>query len=374
MSESWLWTFKAVDTWFFRESRPMEAVGGAQLQSVFPPPARTLVGAIRTAIGDAAGVDWKAYGADSDHPLRAVIGDSDSLGPLQFTGPVIVRGGVRLYPAPLALLAGPAGADKQRKFVRLTPSASPVKCDIGMVRLPVKSAPLDGAAPLEGYWLTDEGMNEFLRGTVPSGGHLVAESDLFRPEERLGIGRDVHAGSVQEGMLYQTRHVRPREDVAIGMSIRGLRQGVVPGCGISRLGAEGRLGAWTCDRHTHHPIQSRISARLLLVLLTPALFLRGWVPDGLESITTANGEQVWEGQLAGVPLRLVCAVIGKAQREGGWDMVHAAPRAVENLVPAGSCYFFECLDDAANLIGLLAGLQIGQDTQWGRGEVAVGTW
>ncbi|WP_308874022.1 hypothetical protein [Thiothrix subterranea] len=31
-----LWRFKALDTWFFRESRPMESVGGSELLSAFP--------------------------------------------------------------------------------------------------------------------------------------------------------------------------------------------------------------------------------------------------------------------------------------------------------------------------------------------------
>ena len=36
------WQFVPLDTWFFRESRPLESVGGAQLTSQFPPPVRTL--------------------------------------------------------------------------------------------------------------------------------------------------------------------------------------------------------------------------------------------------------------------------------------------------------------------------------------------
>jgi CRISPR-associated protein Cmr3 len=52
------WRFSALDTLFFKESRPIESVGGSQLSSVFPPPARTLIGAIRTAIGEANSVDW----------------------------------------------------------------------------------------------------------------------------------------------------------------------------------------------------------------------------------------------------------------------------------------------------------------------------
>ncbi|WP_308874159.1 type III-B CRISPR module-associated Cmr3 family protein [Thiothrix subterranea] len=51
--------FNATDTLFFRESRPMEALGEAQ--SVFPPPVRTLAGAVRTLIGEHFQVQWHEF-------------------------------------------------------------------------------------------------------------------------------------------------------------------------------------------------------------------------------------------------------------------------------------------------------------------------
>ena len=44
--------FTPLDTWFFRESRPHGSIGSSELGSVFPPPVRTLLGALRTLIGD----------------------------------------------------------------------------------------------------------------------------------------------------------------------------------------------------------------------------------------------------------------------------------------------------------------------------------
>ncbi len=116
----------------------MEAIGGAQLQSVFPPPARTLIGAIRTAMGEAHQVDWKAYAHDAQHPLKTTIGSAESLGPLSFVGPYLLQNGKRLFPVPLALLhaKGDEKSKLQEQFVRLQPSAKPTQCDLGNVRLP----------------------------------------------------------------------------------------------------------------------------------------------------------------------------------------------------------------------------------------------
>ena len=56
--------FIAIDTLFFRESRPFETFGGIELASLFPPPPRTVAGAIRSAIGEALGADWPAFHAN----------------------------------------------------------------------------------------------------------------------------------------------------------------------------------------------------------------------------------------------------------------------------------------------------------------------
>lgn len=104
--------FSAVDTLFFRETRPMESQG--ELQSVFPPSVRTLAGAVRSWIGEYTNVDWhdfekknKAHQKDNSQPpheLRKIIGFGDYLGGLKFQGAWLNLNGQRLYPAPLNLM------------------------------------------------------------------------------------------------------------------------------------------------------------------------------------------------------------------------------------------------------------------------------
>ena len=53
--------FEPVDSWFFRESRPHDAAGAAQLSSLFPPPIRTLAGAFKTLIGNSLGINWQQF-------------------------------------------------------------------------------------------------------------------------------------------------------------------------------------------------------------------------------------------------------------------------------------------------------------------------
>lgn len=388
------WRFDAFDTLFFKESRPMDSVGGAQLQSLFPPPARTLIGAIRTEIGACLHVAWSDYASDAQHSAKAIIGSADQLGPLSFVGPYLLRQNQRIYPAPLALMqteASASGAARGKKFaqsgeakqlLRLQPSDTISQCDLGALRLPcLVKARHDSDASQAGHakafdnsYISETGLRAFLAGGLPPADTLYPSGALYDAEDRLGIARDNNTRVAAEGALYQTRHIRPKADVAIGIIVNGLAGAQLPTQGTLRLGAEGRLAAWRREAAPGLPglpTAAIKGAQVLLMLLTPARFLRGWLPDGFRQATLENGQTVWDGSLHGVSLRLLSAVLGKTQREGGWDLQHRQPRPVESLVPAGSCYFFQVLDgDAA----ALHGRKIGQDCAYGRGEVALGVW
>lgn len=369
-----VWEFNALDTLFFRESRPMESVGGSELQSSFPPPARTLVGAVRTSIGEALNTDWRRYASDPQHPLRARIGSPDALGPLAFTGPWLAQAGKRLYAMPLAVLF-----DAQGKQTRLQPAASPQHCDLGHVCLPEKAnASLMGAAPKEKAFITQEGLLAFLEGQPVNKEHIVEARTLFSHEERLGIARDNSSRVTGDGLLYQTRHVRPHADanLAIGIGVSGLDEQGIPDQGIVRLGAEGRLANWQRKSAPAGllPKNPESARGLVLLLQTHALFAAGWLPDGFSPIER-EGQTLWQGQINGISLRIVCAVTGKPVREGGWDLVNHSPRALQSLVPAGSCYFCELVEgDLAQACQALNGIKIGQDQEYGRGELIAGYW
>ena len=340
------WSFTALDTLFFRESRPMDAIGGAQLQSVFPPPARTLIGAIRTAVGQAHDGDWNAYASDKNAPLRAIIGSPESLGPLSFAGPFLLKGNERLFPVPLALLHASAPEKAGVKFTRLVPSEVATTSDLGKLRLPKKRDALAGAKPMENASITAAGLQAFLNGGMPDADTIFSNDALYDSEERLGIGRDNGKRTTQDGLLYQTNHVRPKHDVTIGIVVKGLVMDKLPETGTARLGAEGRMASWQREAAEPLPAAKLNGERIMLLLLTHARFEHGWLPDGFEKKTIDKDVTVW-------------------------DLVNGMPRTMDSLVPAGSCYFFEKIGGDA---GKLNGLQIGLDTDHGRGEIAIGTW
>ncbi|MFA7240141.1 MAG: type III-B CRISPR module-associated Cmr3 family protein [Sulfuricellaceae bacterium] len=371
----------AFDTLFFRESRPFDAIGGSELASVFPPPPRTVLGAVRTAIGDALGADWKCFGQKRENyalpdgrKLYDLIGYGDDLASLSLAGVWLSLNGERLYPAPWFLLQREDKAD----FARLRIGAA-VRTHGGNVRLP--QAPGREYRALSGAWLTRAGLEKVLQGGVPESGELHRQADLYATEPRLGIARDNGARTVLNGLLYQSRHIRPKKGLSIEADICGLE-----GTGIEnrivRLGSEGRLADIAFTATPDRPAMPAAGADTLgvmLVLLTPARFgagATGWLPPGFApEPVNLNGADVWRGAIDGIALTLHAAVLGKVLREGGWDMAGRKPRAVQSLIPPGSSYYCTVDNgDIAAAIAALHGRQLGDDREWGRGAIACGLW
>ncbi len=350
-------TFEALDSLFFREAKPFNAGEGGFLDSQFPPPAQTLSGAIRTAIGEAAGIDWKKPAI-----VEALLGTANNPAPLSFAGPYLLRDGKRLYPMPLNLLY----SEKAKKWTRLIPSKTTYKTDMGDRVLPKPEKPEEtlgeGAKPIESGWLDAANMQKVVNGGLPT--EFISEKDIFIREARAGIARDNQKSvvKVKEGSLYFTRHIRLKEDITLAMGISGADQ-KLPNEAILRLGGEGRLAHMSVDESAQAPLQpTDVSGAkgLVLTLLTHGDF---------------DGEVIPDWQAIHPKLELFTACIGKTIREGGWDYARRRPKPLKSLVPAGSCYFFKVKGEAfSEVIVSLQHKQIGKRKTFGYGEIAVGLW
>lgn len=371
-------TFNATDTLFFRESRPMESMG--ELQSVFPPPVRTLAGAVRSLIGERLGVNWRDFEAQKkQHSAYAHIGYGDDLNELRFQGAWLAWNGERLYPAPLHLMK------KDDDIFRLNLAKETTWCDLGCkVRLPKlpDGGKYKGGKPLENTWLTAEGLQAVLNGNDPHKDQIKTSKDLFERESRLGIARDNDLRTVKEGMLYQTQHIRPKAALSIELDVNSLPE-TMPNA-IIRLGGEGRTASVQTSQYVDRFPKAAASAKtkgLMLCLLTPLptqQTCKDWQPlPGFTREERAE-QTVWVGTINGIALELHGAITGKPLREGGWDMANHQPRAVTSLIPAGSVFF--CTVKDGDMQTAIKGLhnqhiqQIGKLTAYGYGHLAVGIW
>jgi CRISPR-associated protein Cmr3 len=383
------WRFKPLDSLFFKESRPMEAIGGSELASAFPPPIRTLAGAVRTAIGDHHDVDWKRFAGDPDYlPLRDQIGMGDDLGAMRVSGPWMAKKiddhWQRLFPVPCQLLGVKQTGDLQ-KIVSLE-AGKPRLCDLGCnVRLPVTPLGAKGFVGLQDYWINGEVFGKILATDPIAPEELIPAEALFSHEARFGIAIDNRLRTVEKSRLYQTRHVRLKSDVAIEVDIEGLDASFLPKGGVIRLGGEGR-GAIFQVLEQRFPdlqtVQKTDGANgVMIVLLTHTRLdpnaVAYTVLPGFKKEEQA-GQTVWKGRIHGHVFTLVCAATGKAVREGGWDLLQRRPRPVSSLIPAGSVFLMksEELDIPAALETLNFTQLDGSKTDLalGRGLITAGIW
>lgn len=369
--------FRPDDTWHFAGPRAHDDGALGETLSLFPPSAWTVAGAVRTLIGDELDVDWDAFGHGDGrrHRLGAEIdlidqiGFGDDLGLLRLTGPWLSSSRGRLYPAPFFLGKTPSGG-----LARLRPG-EPVECDLGRVRLPAAADP--GISVLERCWLTETGFRAVMRGELPAAADCVEHRELIAEESRLGIELDKAAQVTVDGQLYQTQHLRPVDDaLAVEVGISGVAAELLPGVGSVRFGGEGRVSRVEIAAEAPAlpaPVSIDSSAAgLMLVLLTHADFEGTWLPPGAEALEREAG---WRVNIGGVELIVRSAAVGRAVREGGWNLAKRLPRPVRSLVPAGSVWYCEVPDgDLPAASEVLHGIQCGRDQALGRGMLAVGLW
>jgi len=339
--------FDPIDSLFFREAKPFGIGEGGFLDSLFPPSAQTLSGAIRTAIGNTEKIDWQ----DSTK-VKDLLGTAEDPGSLSFKGPYLYKDGQRLYPVPQNLLY----SETESAWTRLIPK-DVYQSDLGECRLPKAQNTLKKAKNIEQGWLDEAGLRAVLNGQLPQ--HYYRSEQLFKHEARVGIGRNNQTSSVEPGQLFFTRHIRLRKGISMAMALDGP---VMIESGAIRLGGEGRLA---------HISQSDVSlsvpkltsddshsGQLLIILLTHADLGGNTMPDWSQFSTS---------------LECISACIGKPVREGGWDYAKSKPKPLRSLVPAGSCYFIETKQRQA-LIKELQDTHLGYRTKFGYGEIAVGLW
>jgi CRISPR-associated protein Cmr3 len=374
------WTFTPLDTWFFKQALAPDSLAAQELTSLFPPSPRTLIGALRAAVGEAHSADWVSYRKGNQPQIEALIGKSTDTIPhkASFSGVFIAKNGERYYPIPLNWLGKKSEDGKGYMLYKLTPTDNAIQCDIGRVRLPNMATDEKGAAPLEGCYVNENTLMRLLAShkTVENiaANVLLTQDDLFDNEPRLGIGRNNSSRQVNEGQLYQTKHLRLKAGISLQLDCTGWQPKDYRN--VMTLGGEGRL---TQIEHCLTPSSTAVKANnqvtgVILSLATPALFSQGWLLDGF-SPSEQNGVTCWQGTINDIALTLHCATVGKAQREGGWDLSKHQSRAVESFVPAGSSYFCTADNgDTQTAINALHGTHIGQYNTLGRGKLVVGTY
>ncbi len=424
-----LWRFNALDSWFFREARPMDALGDSLLNSVFPPPSSSLIGAVRYLIGEREGVDWHKYAAYIEELHQSIpkqnqpketqswlqrwqgkktqptqeykpvelkpleqrdenrwihcLGYPDDLTPLKFSGVFLSQGNQRLYPVPAILVKEKLkDADAELKLAFLS-LGEPMLSDLGEIRFPrVKGADKHSQyTNLQEYLMTEVDFHNVLSGKLPQATDLIKKDTLFQMETHVGIGRDNKTRTIQEGLLYQTQHVRPEPDVALEIELTGytLKK---PFKDLLRLGGEGRLAAVEVTPTKkgsktllHQPAKNDKGFMLINLFPSPTEHA---IPLPAGFIVEEENQQLpisgYFKELKDIKVTIHSAIVDKALRYGGWNLAQHRTRPTQTYLPAGSVWFCTVETNQSEVAASLAKARIQQQKFGHHGQFAIAPW
>ena len=354
------------DAWFFRDGRPYNLGESNQsdTRSIFPPPARTLTGAMRAALARAN--NWN--GRDRWSPeLESAFGRGpNDLGGLQFVGPFLIKDKKAFWPMPRHVLGRKQDRWQPVAFLRPDETRKTHLTDAGDQNLPVIDLPPsekgDGLKPADTTWISVQALKSILEGKLPSASDIAEQKELWELESRVGLHRDTLKRTTGKGALYSPAYVRLHRKVALGIAMAE-----TPGDlktdppALFPLGGESRLAqceSWTGEllpavppRESFTPDETgRI--RFTVILLTPGSFT--------------------QPPLAGATV--VSACVGKPVFIGGWDSLNREPLPLQPFKPAGSIWF--CTVDKAEFAAIHAqhGKHLGAHTKHGFGQIVIGRW
>lgn len=333
------------DVLMFRDGRPFSAGDDHYARSVFPPPPSTFYGAIRSKILSERYPKYEKFKEEKEIPedLRQEIGTPSSEGSLTIKCFLLGKRGNEIvkpiFPVPKDAVK--RKGDPNGEIFILNPE----------VRLKEKlkfNFPVPFLIPL---WLKDEKpleevkgfitletLEQYLTGEGIDKNKIIELESLYKKDERIGIKKDRTKRTAATGALYTVEYIKLNinEDIGFLLELDGVKS--LPEEGLLRLGGDHRS---TFYRETSFPlpdeekvkVKVKETGKFKVILLTPAFFNKGWIPDWIDE---ANAE----GTINGITLQLISAAIGRPAYIGGFDLVKRKPKDMRKAVPSGSVYYF----------------------------------
>jgi CRISPR-associated protein Cmr3 len=347
------------DVLMFRDGRPFAGGDDHFARGTFPPSPATIYGALRSHILSHHWSEFDKFKNDQrqiPENVKKEIGTPDELGSLalcQFTLAIKNGNGVeQMFPmpkdvvmekgsSPCPSLAKRGISEKEELYILNPTSFSGSKTITDIPQgLSNMWHPSEKAMEAASGFLSSKEMGEYLLGKSPS--ERTPPDKLFDTEERTGIQKSRKTRSVETGRLYSVEYFRLSEKVGFVIEVGNTK--LLPESGILRLGGDNRSAryskaSWDWDEILVKSVEEKIAETnsFKLVLTTPAIFKKGWLPEGIDSNTR-------QGQISGVKVKLIGACVGKPVGIGGYDFVKNHPKVMKKAVPAGSVYYFELME------------------------------
>jgi len=376
--------FTPADTLFCRDQRPLE--GGHSFGHGANWPLPTVVhSAVRTALLTAAGClpkNKNQPGHNRRGTPRGRIGTA-AFQWLNILGPFPVDGdgkGETYFPIPRDLVPKDKTEKPPPDYLRIISNhgtndlPKPLTCLVASFAEPSKEALSD--------WVSLDFYNRYLAGDALD---YQVRANLWDTEHRIGVAINPETHTAVEGRLYAAEHLRVRDGVKLRFALsdppthkaRNTDEGEITAANLQdrvlQLGGEQRFGRIEPGGELRLPKVTVSGTLIKWVLLTPSIFVGGWLPGWIDPDTGAvklrvinkeerrplrrqRYEAGWKyddstDKAERISATLVAACVGKPQVVGGWELIGDAdesgnPRApggkaTHLAVPSGSVYYFK---------------------------------
>ena len=318
-------SFSPQDTLFFRGAEPANMGESHASTAVFPPPAHTIAGALRTTalVQNDIGFDDYGKGGFQGQYIIAAIGNAGEESPFSILGPFFQAEGKIWVPCPFTWYGEKEKVDGkdstkpvcERKPLKVTTS-KPLKSEIIRTASGKKLrwAKGDELETLGGRWVA---MEELLSGSEEK--TVKGKGDFYVTEIHTGIALDVKdkRRAAREGHLYSFVHARLCQGVKL---IFGVNRALpINDRGVLKLGAEQRFGQY-----------EKINS-LVIPTGNSGLYMSLSILEGSDE---AN--------------RSVIAT-GRIQYYGGWDLHKRFHKPMKGYYPAGSVFDKKINDNCIEL-------------------------
>lgn len=315
------YSFKPMDTLFFRGAEPMNIGEDHSASSIFPPPIQTISGALRTTVLIQNEISFKDYDKDSfnDEKIVEAIGKYNEDAPFTIIGPLFLKNKKLCVPAPYdwyieiekenkKFIDESAENDEIKKFKIIKSSklkTDSIKTKTGNIywAKPEENEPEENElVSLGGYWVFLEDL--YLKSDEK---YILSLEHFVSFEYRTGIALQ-ESRAVREGHIYAFNHARLHNDVDIVFGID--KELPIEDEGVLKLGAEQRFGQYKKLAENENPVFKNEGDNFLTLSIVPK--------------SDAANQNVMAA--------------GKILYMGGWDLAKGFHKPMGGYFPSGSVF------------------------------------
>jgi len=354
------WFIDAADVLFFKDGREIAPGSEYTAASVFPPNPQTLYGALRSSL--LAGDPDIEFSEDSFGNIDPEL--SEIAGTKQKTGSLAIRHfslALKDKDEVVALYRLPNDILKRKKPEKEEQNAVVKTQQVGLSDFGIRmNMPISGMK--QNWFVHDEGaffeyepiylkqadFEAYLLGeTALLERVLYGEVEQHKPEAyftkepRMGIVIKSDTNTVEDGKLFTTPFIRLNFEKGVGFLAALEPQTDNFGHErLLRLGGDGKLAHLKKVPQPKTGFAERLVEKLTgktsfkAVLVTPAIFTEGWLPDGFDAQTSIK-------VIEGTEIKLTGSSLGRHANIGGWDLASRRPKSTKRAVQPGAVFYFE---------------------------------